>query len=156
MGGFLLLARQYLPAAIPHLIRQRRYFMGTFGNLAQNLSGGRSGLAEVIMGVLQNRQGGLSGIISDFQQNGMGDAVQSWIGTGPNQSISGEQASQVLGPAAVQQVAEQAGISHEEAKSHLARMVPQIVDRLTPKGQVPPSKDLMSQGMEMLKSKLFG
>lgn len=130
--------------------------MGTFGSLAQNLSGGKGGLFEVIMSVLQNRQGGLAGIISAFQQNGMGDAVQSWIGTGPNQPLSGEQVSQALGPSAVQQVAEQAGISHEEAKSHLARMVPQIVDRLTPNGQVPPSKDLMSQGMEMLKSRLFG
>jgi uncharacterized protein YidB (DUF937 family) len=130
--------------------------MGTFGNLAQKLSGGRGHLVEVIMRVLQNRQGGLSGIISAFQQNGMGDAVQSWIGTGPNQPLSGEQVSKVLGPSAVQQVAEQAGISHEEAKAGLAQMVPQIVDRLTPNGQVPANKDLMAQGMEVLKGKLFG
>ncbi len=128
--------------------------MSALGNLAQNL-GGESGLLPLVLRVVQNR-GGLAGIISAFQQHGMGDAVQSWISTGPNQNISGDQVTRVLGDPAVQQVAKEAGIAPEEAKSRIAELLPQIVDRMTPNGQVPATTDIVSQGMQMLKGKLFG
>ena len=130
--------------------------MGFLGNLAQNLGGGQSALLPAILSVLQNRQGGLSGLASAFQQQGLGNVVQSWIGTGANQPISPDQVTQVLGPDQVQQVADEAGISHEEAKSGIAAMLPQIVDRLTPNGQMQEHGDLMSKGMELLKGKIFG
>lgn len=130
--------------------------MGFLGNLAQNLGGGQSALLPAILSVLQNRQGGLSGLVSAFQQQGLGNVVQSWIGTGANQPISPDQVTQVLGQDQVQQVADEAGISHEEAKSGIAAMLPQIVDRLTPNGQMQEHGDLMSKGMELLKGKIFG
>jgi uncharacterized protein YidB (DUF937 family) len=130
--------------------------MGVLGNLAQNIGGGQSGLIPAILQLLQSRQGGIGGLLSAFQQHGMGDAAQSWVGTGPNQSISPDQVSKVFGHDGVQQVADQAGISHDEAKSGIANMLPQIVDRLTPNGQVQEHGDLMSKGMEMLKGKIFG
>jgi uncharacterized protein YidB (DUF937 family) len=130
--------------------------MGILGNLAQNIGGGQGGLLPAILQLVQNRQGGIGGLLSAFQQHGMGDAAQSWIGTGPNHSISPDQVSKVFGHDGVQQVADQAGVSHEEAKSGIASMLPQIVDRLTPNGQVQEHGDLMSKGMEMLKGKIFG
>ncbi len=130
--------------------------MGILGNLAQNIGGGQGGMLPAILSMLQNRQGGISGLISAFEQHGMGDVVQSWIGNGQNKSISPDQVTQVFGHDGVQQVADQAGVSHEEAKSGIASMLPQIVDKLTPNGQVQEHGDLMSKGMEMLKGKIFG
>jgi uncharacterized protein YidB (DUF937 family) len=130
--------------------------MGILGNLAQNFGGGQSSLLPAILSLLQNRQGGIAGLVNAFQQHGMGDVVQSWIGTGVNQSVSADQVTQVLGHDQVQQVANEAGISHDEAKSGIAALLPQIVDRLTPNGQLQEHGDLMSKGMEMLKGKIFG
>jgi uncharacterized protein YidB (DUF937 family) len=129
---------------------------GVLGNLAQNLGGGQGSLLAAMLSVLQNRQGGIAGLVAAFQQHGMGDVVQSWISTGQNKSISPDQVTQVLGQDQVQQIANEAGVSHEEAKTGLASILPQVVDRLTPDGQIPQNQDLMSKGMEMLKGKIFG
>jgi uncharacterized protein YidB (DUF937 family) len=109
-----------------------------------------------MLSVLQNRQGGIAGLVAAFQQHGMGDVVQSWISTGQNKSISPDQVTQVLGQDQVQQIANEAGVSHEETKTGLASILPQVVDRLTPDGQIPQNQDIMSKGMEMLKGKIFG
>jgi uncharacterized protein YidB (DUF937 family) len=130
--------------------------MGMLGNLAQNIGGGQGGLLPAILSLLQNRHGGIAGLLGAFQQHGLGEIAQSWIGTGQNKSISPDQVSQVFGHDQVQQVADQAGVSHEEAKSGIANLLPQIVDRLTPSGQVQQHNDLVSEGMQLLKGKLFG
>jgi uncharacterized protein YidB (DUF937 family) len=131
--------------------------MGILGNLAQSFGGGQNNnLLPILLSLLQNRQGGLSGLVNAFQQQGLGNVVQSWIGTGANQPISPDQVTQVLGHDQVQQVADEAGISHEEAKTGLAALLPQVVDRLTPNGQLQEHGDLMSKGMELLKGKIFG
>ncbi len=124
---------------------------------ASGMGGGQqSGLAGAVLQMLQNQPGGIAGLMQNFQQNGLGNLLQSWISTGHNLPISPEQIQQVLGHQQVAQVAEQAGVSQDEASSGLASLLPQIVDKLTPNGQVPQSGDLMSQGMELLKGKLFG
>jgi uncharacterized protein YidB (DUF937 family) len=129
--------------------------MGFFGNLATkefgNMGGGKGALVLAIVQMIQNRQGGIQGLMQAFQQNGMGGAVQSWIGTGQNQQVSPEQVTHALGQDQVQQVADQAGISHQDASSGIASLLPQIVDKLTPDGQIPHHNDLMGKGMEMLK-----
>jgi len=135
--------------------------MGMFDELAKGaisgLGGGQSsGLAGAVLQMLQNQPGGIAGLMQNFQQNGLGNLLQSWIGTGQNLPISADQIKQVLGHEQVAHIADQAGISHEEASNGLAALLPQIVDHLTPNGQVPQSGDLMSQGMELLKGKLFG
>jgi uncharacterized protein YidB (DUF937 family) len=81
--------------------------------------------------------GGLMDLVSAFQKNGMGDAVQSWIGTGPNQPVSGDQIQQALGGDTLGKLAQQFGLSPADASSGLASMLPQLVDSLTPNGQMP-------------------
>jgi uncharacterized protein YidB (DUF937 family) len=129
--------------------------MGFLNNLASsalgNVGGGKGAMVMAIVQMLQNRQGGIQGLMQAFQQQGMGNAIQSWVGTGENQQVSPEQVTQALGHDQVQQVADQAGVSHQEASSGIAALLPQIVDKLTPNGQVPQHGDLMSKGMEMLK-----
>jgi uncharacterized protein YidB (DUF937 family) len=87
---------------------------------------------------------GLGGLVAQFQQAGLGDMMSSWISTGPNPPISGQQVTQVLGSDVISQFAKQAGVSHGDAGSLLASLLPSVVDQLTPDGQVPHSTGLES------------
>lgn len=117
---------------------------------------GQGGLMSVVLGLVNNQQsGGLAGLISQLSQGGLGSAVSSWVGTGENQPVSGEAIQQALGSSKIQELAAQAGISPDALSSGLAQMLPGVVDKLTPHGEVP-SDDLVEQGMALLKGKLFG
>jgi Uncharacterized protein conserved in bacteria len=124
------------------------------GQLGGAAEGGESGLMGVVMGLV-NQQGGLAGLVSQLSQGGLGNAVSSWVGTGANQAVSGDAIQQALGSDKIQALAAQAGISPDMLSSGLAQMLPGVVDKLTPNGEVP-SGDLMEQGLAMLKGKLFG
>jgi uncharacterized protein YidB (DUF937 family) len=87
--------------------------------------------------LLNNQQGGLSGLISAFEQNGLGNVVASWVGTGQNLPISAEQLQSVLGNEQVQAIAQKLGFSTQDVSAHLANLLPQVVDKLTPGGTVP-------------------
>ena len=81
--------------------------------------------------------GGLGGLITAFQQKGLGDMVSAWISTGPNPPVSAGQVTDVLGADVIGQFAKQAGVPETEAAPSLAAMLPALVDHLTPNGQVP-------------------
>lgn len=83
--------------------------------------------------------GGLMGLLGRFHQAGMGDVAQSWVGTGANQPISPQQLEQVFGQQQVQQMAQQANMHPQDMLSQLSQILPQVVDRLTPNGQLPPA-----------------
>jgi uncharacterized protein YidB (DUF937 family) len=104
-------------------------------------TGGGQDWVTLISGLLANGslQGGLPGLLQQLQASGLGDQVQSWISTGANQPISGDQLSGALGGAGglLGQLAQQAGVSPVEAGNQLSQWLPQIVDRLTPNGQLP-------------------
>ena len=123
---------------------------------SQLLSGGRqSGLIEIVTGLMNNPQtGGLSGIIDMFNKSGLGDAISSWISTGENQPVSGEQIEQALGSDTIQEIAQRLGVSGADASGGLAALLPQIIDKLTPDGTVPES-DIIAQGLDLLKNKLM-
>lgn len=87
---------------------------------------------------------GLGGLVQAFQGKGMGDMISSWISTGPNPPVTASQISDVLGPNTLSQFAAKAGVPHGEAGGLLASLLPAMIDRLTPQGQVPDSKDLES------------
>jgi uncharacterized protein YidB (DUF937 family) len=124
------------------------------GQMGDTATEGQSGLMGVVMGLV-NQQGGLSGLVSQLSQGGLGDAVKSWVGTGANQPVSGEAITQAMGSDKIQELAAKAGLSTDALSSGLAQMLPGVVDKLTPNGEVP-SGDLMEQGLALLKGKLFG
>jgi uncharacterized protein YidB (DUF937 family) len=82
-------------------------------------------------------QGGLSGLVSKFEQGGLGSTVQSWIGTGPNAAVSGEQIHNALGSDLMQQLAAKTGLSPQELAQKLSQVLPEVVDKLTPGGTIP-------------------
>jgi uncharacterized protein YidB (DUF937 family) len=113
---------------------------GLTGMLGGLLGGSGGNVAQSLLKLAQSQGGGLGGLVSKF--TGSGDAAvagkaQSWVGAGANEPISGEQVEHALGSDTVAQVAQDAGVSHEDAKSQLAKLVPSLVDKLSPDGKLP-------------------
>ncbi len=123
------------------------------GALAGGQSGGSNPLLNIVMQMISNPQsGGLGGLVQSFQQGGLGDIVNSWVSNGQNLPISAEQIQAVLGGGKLQDIASQLGVSTEQASGSLAELLPQMVDKLTPNGQIPEGGgDLLAQGLDMLK-----
>ena len=116
--------------------------------------GGQGGLMRAALQLLNNRPGGIAGLAQSFAQNGLGDIMQSWIGTGANAPVSAEQIQNVLGNDTVNDFAKKAGVSPDAASGHLADLLPLLIDKLTPNGQVPEGgTDLQSLGMKYLGGK---
>ncbi len=111
-------------------------------------------LVSAVLSTLASQPGGIPGLVQQFNSKGLGGIISSWVGTGQNLPISPEQVQSALGSEQVETIAAKAGISPDAAKSGLAQYLPQIVDHLTPNGEMPKG-DLMSKGMELLKGKLF-
>ena len=114
--------------------------------------GGQGAVIGAILGMLQNQQGGLGGVISGFERSGLGGMAQSWLQNGANQPVSPGQVQQALGPGAVNDVAQRLGVGHEEAAGHLSQYLPQIMEHLSPGGQLP--QDGGASGLGGLMSKL--
>jgi uncharacterized protein YidB (DUF937 family) len=81
--------------------------------------------------------GGISRLQQMFQQKGLGGVVASWIGTGQNLPISAEQLQSVLHSDALQNIAAKTGMDPSQLRSILSQMLPHVVDKLTPNGEVP-------------------
>jgi len=128
--------------------------MGILDSLLGSLTGGSAqGQNPLVAAALQviQQNGGLPGIISKFQQGGYASQVGSWVGTGANMPITGNQLQEVLGSGSIGQIAQQLGLSHGDASSGLAQMLPQLIDRMTPSGQVTSDHaDLLSQALSAL------
>ncbi len=128
------------------------------GGLAANALGGKgNGLAEMAMQLVNQYPGGLGGLVQAFQQGGLGEIVNSWVSTGQNLPVSGDQLSSVLGSDFISKLAGQAGVAPQEVSNGLADLLPGLVDQLTPGGKLPEGGDLLAQGLGMLKKGgLFG
>ncbi|MEN9624624.1 YidB family protein [Limnohabitans sp.] len=136
--------------------------MGLFdsiaGQVAQQATSALSGqggtdggnVTKMLTGLLNNPElGGISGLVSAFQKNGLGDTVASWISNNANLPISADQIQSVLGQGPLQDLATKMDLSTADVASTLSERLPGLVDQLTPNGQLP-SGDLMSQGLGLL------
>jgi len=108
--------------------------MGLFDGVLGGVVG--AAMVSVVNHVLE-QNGGVQGVVNQFEQKGFGATVQSWVGTGPNQPITAEQIQHVLGSGAVQELAQKAGLSVPELTAKLSQLLPQAIDKLTPAGTVP-------------------
>lgn len=114
--------------------------LGSLGSLLGGQGEGAGSLVSVA-GQLIQQAGGVQGLASTLQQHGLGDAVQSWIGNGTNQAISGDQLNQVLQKTGLDSVVTEAagklGVDPGQLVGQLAQVLPHAVDHLTPDGQAP-------------------
>jgi uncharacterized protein YidB (DUF937 family) len=129
---------------------------GLLGSLMGGMQGGGTQQNPLVQMALQlvQQNGGLQGILGKFQQAGYGAQADSWVSTGQNQPISADALSQVLGQGQLGQIAQQLGMSHGDAAGGLASMLPQLIDRMTPHGQVPDDhNDMVAQALALLTKK---
>ena len=108
--------------------------MGMFDGLLGGIVG--AGMVSVVNSVLE-QHGGLQGVVGEFEKNGLGATVKSWVSTGPNQPISPDDVHRALGPELLQQLAAKSGLSVQELAQRLSQVLPEAVDKLTPNGAIP-------------------
>jgi uncharacterized protein YidB (DUF937 family) len=109
-------------------------------------------LLTAAMSMLQ-QNGGLSGVLGMLRNNGLGAHADSWVGTGANMPMTGDQLQQVFGGSALGNVASQLGMPQGQANSALAQILPELINQLTPNGQIPGNDgDLISRGLSMLRA----
>ena len=117
------------------------------------MKGEHSGLIDSIMSMVTDKEaGGLEGLVNTFKERGLGDKISSWISTGRNLPISNDQVQQGIGKEQIQQLAEKMGLSPEDAKSKLAELLPDIIDKLTPEGKIPEG-GFLEKTLDMFKKK---
>ena len=140
---------------------------GLLGSLTggSGSSGGSNPLLQIAMQMLANKggggtgggaldsMGGLSGIVSAFQQGGLGHLADSWVGTGDNLPVSGDQLSQILGSDKIGQIASQLGMSQGEAAGGLAKILPDLINHVTPNGQMPTGNNMVADALSMFLKK---
>jgi uncharacterized protein YidB (DUF937 family) len=86
--------------------------------------------------------GGLGGLLKQFQQNGFGDAINSWINTGPNKGVTPTQISDALGPEIIDKLSQRTGLSKDQIVQILSQVLPNTVDQLTPNGRMPTHQEV--------------
>ena len=81
--------------------------------------------------------GGLGGLVGKFTGAGLGNKANSWVGSGDNEPLDADEVEAALGSDEIDRIAQQAGVSRDEAKGGLAGMIPGLVDKLSPGGSLP-------------------
>ena len=107
--------------------------MGLLDGVLGGLVGGE--MASVVGGLIE-KHGGVQGIVSQMQQQGLGATVQSWVGTGANLPISADQVHTAFGADTVQALAVKFGLHPQDLAQKLAQALPQAINKLTPGGTV--------------------
>ncbi len=112
------------------------------------LGGGASGAL--------GKLGGLGGLMGAFSKAGLGDKAQSWVGTGENQPVTGDEVHAALGDDVINEMADETGMPHDEVKGGLASMLPNLVNQLTPHGGIPDAGGLMNAAKGLDLSSILG
>jgi uncharacterized protein YidB (DUF937 family) len=108
--------------------------MGMFDGILGGVVGAE--MATVVNGLIE-KHGGIQGIVSQLEEQGLGGTVRSWVGTGANQPITADQIHQAFGSDTVKQLAAKVGMSPEDLAAKLSQILPQAIDKLTPGGVAP-------------------
>lgn len=91
-------------------------------------------------------------MLDSLTKGGMGDVVKSWLGNGQNMPISADQIESALGSGPIANLAAKAGITPDEAKNAITQLLPQVMDKLSPNGQIA-SGGLLESALSMLRGK---
>jgi uncharacterized protein YidB (DUF937 family) len=98
--------------------------------------------------------GGLQAIVQRFETAGLGAHVASWIGGGENKQIAPDDVAQALGEEQISALASKTGMNTQDLLAQLSQHLPEVVDQLTPNGQIPTGNELLAAGMNFLKSRM--
>jgi uncharacterized protein YidB (DUF937 family) len=129
--------------------------MGLLDGLLNSMMGGSSSQPQNPLMVcalqLLQQNGGIEGVLAKCQQAGFGTQAQSWIGTGQNMSIDSSALSQIFGQGQLSEIAQRLGMNQNQVAGGLAQTLPNVVDQMTPTGQIPANhNDLVNQALAIL------
>lgn len=123
------------------------------GSVLGNQSGNASPLLAIAQQLIQ-QSGGIEGLLAKLQSGGLTQQAASWVSTGANLPVDGNQLSQALGGDLMGQLASQAGMDSAQLSGGLAQLLPQLIDQVTPQGSTAGADDLLGQGLGALASLL--
>ena len=106
------------------------------GAVMGKLGGTEGGMAQIALDMF-NQHGGLNGVLEKLKTSGLGDQVASWVGTGENQAVSADQITSALGNSQIAELAAKFGITPDVLSDQLAQHLPDVINKLTPHGEVP-------------------
>src|SRR5882757_7047139 len=105
--------------------------MGMFDGILGGIVGAE--MATVVNGLIE-KHGGVQGIVSQMESQGLGNTVRSWVGNGPNQAITPDQVHAAFGSDVISGLAAKLGMSPQELAQRLSQALPQAINHLTPTG----------------------
>lgn len=117
-------------------------------------SGAGGGMGNILLQLglsMIQQNGGLGGVLGKFRESGLGAQADSWVGTGQNMNIAPNQLEQIFGSGALSEIASKLGVSQDQAGSAMSQVLPELINQLTPQGQVTPdSENSVAEGLEAL------
>ena len=131
---------------------------GSPGGLGVGTGSGPRGKGGALMAMLLpfamqwvHRNGGLGGVLNRVQQKGYSQQAASWVSTGPNEDLPPEAMAEIVGTEELSRLSQQLGVDSSEVSSTMAQILPEVVNQLTPDGNVPDdSDDVLGQGLRSL------
>ena len=131
-----------LPVVLAML--QNRGAGGQQANVRPSSGGGLGDILGRVLGGGTSSGGGLADLLARFQAAGFGEQAGSWVGTGQNQPLPPDALEKVFGRGGLAEIARRAGVSEQDASTGLSQLMPEVVDRVTPGGQVPTTDSLLA------------
>ncbi len=107
------------------------------GMLAKKLGGNNALVGGVLNSLLgQGKTADIGGLMSGFQQKGLGNIAESWLGDGDNAPVSADQLKDVIGAEKITQAAAELGTDEGSLLSGLQEALPQLVDKSSKGGSL--------------------
>src|SRR5580704_17679326 len=85
---------------------------------------------------------GLNDLLKQFQQTGQGNAANSWVGNGPNKSISPDDLAKVLDSDQIKTLMAHAGLTRDQVLNALSEHLPGLVNEMTPNRRPPTEQEV--------------
>jgi uncharacterized protein YidB (DUF937 family) len=161
MGGVMM---ALLPVVLSMLANRSgggRQGGGGLADILGQVLGGGGGMRDMTAGMsgrgagMGGGMGGLGALLEQMQQAGLGDQARSWVGTGQNMPVSPDAMSQIFGEGGIGAIARQAGLTPQETSEGLSELLPDVVNHVTPTGEVP-DFDQLSRSVEDLRRRMGG
>lgn len=126
---------------------------GGLGGMGGGQGGGLTGMLLPLAMQWVQRNGGLGGVLQQFQQKGYSREAASWVSTGANENLPPEAIGNVMGSDELSRLSQQLGASKEEVAGGMAQILPEVVNHMTPEGNVPHNADdVLGRGLAALEN----
>lgn len=135
-----------------------RVTAGSAPGRSSPLGGGGGALLAVLLPLAMQwvqRNGGLGAVLGKFQQKGYSQQAASWVSTGENEAMPAQAIDDVVGLDELSRLSQQLGVPQQEVAEGFAQILPEVVNQLSPQGEVAGNADdVLNSGMSELESLL--